>query len=63
MNLDRQLRRVPVSVPILISFTGETPTKAGGSVKIFSVLVPPNVKLLEVEKADEPDPKNDRVPF
>jgi hypothetical protein len=62
ISLARQVRRVPVGAPILISFTGEMPTKSGGSVKIFSVLVPPDIKLLEV-KASEPDPENDRVPF
>ena len=50
LTLARQLRRVPVGADVHIAFVGETPTKkAGGTVKLFSVRVPPDVTLLESE--------------
>jgi hypothetical protein len=50
VTLARQLRRVPEGTPTLISFVGEAQTKSGGTVKLFSVLVPPDVALLEPER-------------
>ena len=63
VSLARQLRQVPEGAPIVISYVAEQPTASGGTVKLFSVLVPSDVKLLEVEKAEESDSKHDRDPF